>query len=550
MASLNPITGNLGHKRAAHLLRRTSFRYTKQKVDALANLQAFQSVPSLFNYEPLFMDQPVYDNANEGIDNAEWILPPGLDKPTSDGTLRRFVTSWWMNEALNDSGMAHKMTMFFHQYMVVDAFSYQSTHFYDYLALMRWGALRNFKELATKLVMDNCMIRYLNNQQNTKYNPNENFSREFFELFTIGKGPQIGPGDYTHYTEHDVVEAAKIFTGIRIRGQRDQADPDTGIPRGTIVTSLHETSDKTFSDKFGNAVIQGGTTSAEIYQELLDFVDMIFAQEEVSKNFCRRLYRFFVSRNITAEIENDIIVPLAQTMRDNDYEIKPVLNQLFMSEHFYDEDDTTKGDEIVGGLIKAPIEQLFQMVSFFNLEIPDPYDNNYNHYYRFWMQAVSDRFFLLSSFPLFYPENVAGYPAYHQSPDFHHQWFNSSTIISRYKLPAMLISGRRSIGSGQNTTIGGPQLNTAEWLRDSNFGNEPSDAYVLVQDLVDYLLVTDISSERMDYFLNTVFLDGLPAFDWTYEWDAYIQTGDDGEVKKMLDRLITALLYSQEFQTM
>jgi uncharacterized protein (DUF1800 family) len=550
MASLDPIQGNLGQKRAAHLLRRTSFRYTKNKVNALANLQAFQSIPSLLAYESLKMDQPVYDDSANGLDNVTWILPPGQALPAQDFVLRPLVISWWLNEALNDSGISHKMALFFHQYMIVDAFSYQNTHFFDYLKLMHWGALRNFKDLCTKLVMDNCMIRYLNNQQNTKYNPNENFSREFFELFTIGKGPQAGPGDYTNYTEHDVVEAAKIFTGFRIRGQRDQIDPDTGIPRGYIQTSIHETSDKTFSERFQNTTISGGTTSTEIYQELLDFIDMIFAQEEVSKNFCRRLYRFFVSRKITDEIENDIIEPLAATMRNNNYEIKPVLQQLFMSKHFYDEDDSQTDDDVIGGLIKSPLELMFQPLSFFNLTIPDPYDDNYNHYQRFWRQAMQDRYLLLSGMSIFYPDNVAGYPAYHQSPDFHHQWFNSSTIISRYKMPAILLTGKRSVGTGTNTTIGGPILNSAVWLRDSNFCSDPTDSYVVVQDLLEYLLPLEVDSARFNYFLNTVFLDELPPADWTYEWQDFLNSGDDAEVKKMLDRLLYAILYSPEFQTM
>ena len=80
-----------------------------------------------------------------------------------------------------------------------------TTHYFDYLSLLRWGALGNFKKFITKMVTDNCMLKYLDNTENSEANPNENFAREFFELFTIGKGPQAGPGDYTNYTEDDIV---------------------------------------------------------------------------------------------------------------------------------------------------------------------------------------------------------------------------------------------------------------------------------------------------------------------------------------------------------
>ena len=99
------------------------------------------------------------------------------------------------------------------------------------------------------MIADNVMLRYLNNNQNTAVNPNENFAREFLELFTIGKGPQIGPGDYTNYTEDDIVEAAKVLTGFRTRINRDVVDAETGIPRGDAQFGQHKPGAKTFSSK-------------------------------------------------------------------------------------------------------------------------------------------------------------------------------------------------------------------------------------------------------------------------------------------------------------
>ena len=549
MASLNPLQGALGRRRAAHLLRRTSFRYTKAKLLELADQTAAQALPSLLTANPFQLEQPVY-----GATNATWILPlpgtPVASYPAEDFVLRRYVMGWWLNEALHDSGITHKMSLFFHQFMAVAISASNNQHYFDYLSLMRWGALGNFKKLATKLVTDNAMLRYLNNTQNTKNNPNENFAREFFELFTIGKGPQIGPGDYSNYTEDDIVEAAKVLTGFRIRPNRDEVDTETGIPRGGVNPAQHATGNKTFSAHFQGTVIAGEAipTINGMWAELGAFVDMIFAQPETAKNLCRRLYRYFVNRNVTDEIENDIIGPLASTLMSNNYEIKPVLEQLLQSEHFFDVDDSDNTDEIIGGIIKSPLDLTLQALSFFDVAIPDPMTQNAAHYMLFYSAALLERALGAANLPLFSPSDVAGYPAFYQEPIYHRLWFNSSTIIARYKWPAMLLTGTRQIGGGINQPIG-VKLNSADWVRNSGVFLDPSDPYVLVQDLLEFLLPEEADSDRFNYFYIDVFLDGLPPADWTYEWQAYISSGNATEVSLALDRLIQAVMFSPEYQT-
>ncbi len=547
MASLQPLSVSaLGHRRAAHLLRRTSFRYTKARIDELASLPADKAVARLLQPYPLQMQQPLYPGTDG---NVAWILPPpGQTFPTQDFILRRYVMAWWVNEALHDPGIVHRMTLFLHQYLTVDAQSFNNAHFFDYLSLLRWAALGNFKKVATKIVTDNCMLRYLNNHQNTKANPNENFAREFFELFTIGKGPQIGPEDYTNYTEQDIVQAARVFTGFRARTQRDQIDPETGIPRGVTAFAQHDTGTKTFSSKFQNTTIQGASNNAGMWAELDAFVNMVFAQPEVARLFCRRIYRFFVSRHITPEIESDIIEPLAQTFRNSGYEIKPVLEKLLQSQHFYDEDDAETGDEIIGGMIRSPLEATLQMLSFFGIPVPDPNANPQLHYETFFSRDILQRILTPSGFPLFLPSDVAGYPAYHQEPEYNRQWFNSSTIIARYKFPEQLLTGRVSIGSNPNAQLAF-KLDIVAWVRNSGFFSNPADPHALVEELLHYLLPAPISNERFNYFYDDVFLNHLPPYDWTYEWQAYLQTNNATEVRIPLERLFKAILYSQEFQT-
>ena len=78
---------------------------------------------------------------------------------------------------------------------------------------------------------------------------------------------------------------------------------------------------------------------------------------------------------------------------------------------------------------------------------------------------------------------------------------------------------------------------------------EPADPYVLVQDLLELLLPEEADNDRFNYFFHTIFLNNLPIADWTYEWENYLSTNNDSEVKIPLERLINALMYSQEYQT-
>ena len=103
--------------------------------------------------------------------------------------------------------------------------------------------------MAKKITFDNAMLYYLDNTTNNKNNPNENYAREFLELFTIQKGPQIAEGNYTNYTEQDIQQAAKIFSGIKVKPLRDTIDPETGIPCGYVNVSQHDINSKTFSSE-------------------------------------------------------------------------------------------------------------------------------------------------------------------------------------------------------------------------------------------------------------------------------------------------------------
>jgi uncharacterized protein (DUF1800 family) len=546
MASLNPISGALGKRRAAHFLRRTSFRYTRKRVDELALLTAQAAFSDVFVPAPLLLDQPVYGSAN-----ITWVdppLPPTATVPDEESVLRRYVMAWWLHEALHDPGAGHKMEFFLHQYLSVSYESGTSGQFFDYLRLLRWGAFGNYKKIATKIVLDNCMLNYINNNLNYVNNPNENFAREFFELHTIGKGDIAGPGDYTTFTEDDIVQAARVLTGFGNAQRHLNTDMETMLPAGKPFPQSHDFDPKVFSARFNGATINALTNDADgMMAELDSFVDMLFEQEATSLNICRRLYRFFVTRKISAEVETDIIGPLAQTLRDNDFEMLPVLQQLLLSQHFYDEDDNSGIDEIYGAFIKSPLDLTMHALSYFEVPIPDPLTDNDTHYNTFYNAAVLERMLSRTGMDLFYPPDVAGYPGYYQDPVYNRMFFNSASIVGRYKLPEILMTGTHAWVPSPNEPIG-TRLDFALWIKESDNISNPSDSTILVRELLIYLFPEEPDNERFTHFVDVVFLDGLLPEVWTYEWENYAATGDDTEVSIPLRRLLNAIMYAPEYQ--
>lgn len=543
MASLTPYSGLLGKRLAKHLLRRLSWNVTRARIDQFAALTAADAVDLLVATQSPSMAQPV-----DPADSLPWINPPATTT-TLDPALRFVVISWWLNEARLDQTIDSKMQFFWHQQFTASAVTtgHTSGNWFDHLALIRLFSIGNVQNLAKKIVSDNTMLRYLNNNENTKNSPNENFAREFFELFTIQKGPQIGPGDYSFYTEDDIIQASKVFTGFRFapRGQAIYLDPETNLPRGRALINQHDKGDKTFSSHFGGKKITGAQTEAEMWTELDEFVKMIFDQDATAKSYVRRLYRFFVSRFIDAEIENDIIAPLAADLKAGNYEIKPVLKKLFSSQHFMDADDAQNADELVGGMIKSPLETVLHTMTMFDVAVPDPLTQSTPHYLGFWNRSVQNVMFNFAGLSFHIPADVAGYPAYYQEPDFHRSWFNSATIICRYKTGEMFLTGNRILANGN---LGGVKLDLAKWLKTTNTFTNISDAQGLVDQFCEYLLPEMPDSDRMTYFLENVFSDGLPLADWTYEWNQYLTNNNPTEVNLWLNRLLTGIMYSPEFQ--
>lgn len=571
MPSLNPSTSVLGIRKAKHLLRRACFHYSKETLNHFAALTPSQAVTEL-GQEALNPWQDPYDlkpnNVNSTVDGF-WLHsgnPPSF-YTYGQGRKRAILTGWWWYNMMQQNKLKHKLTFFLHTCFTIskDGGAGKSAYFYDYLRLLDYYAYGSIKTLAKKITFDNAMLYYLDNTTNNKNNPNENYAREFLELFTILKGPQITEGNYTNYTEHDIQQAAKVFSGIKVKPNRDTIDPDTGIPHGYVNLNQHDTNSKTFSDAFNNQTIQGGSNEQGVIDELSDFVEMIFSKTETAKAYCRKLYRFFVKSEWNDAVESDIITPLAIQLMNSNYNLLDILQTLLMSQHFYDEDNDNATDELVGSIIKSPLQFISELVSVLDISIPNPEASSSNppaswtqiqeDFYNFYFKFCHNTLFPGTGMNIFSPDTVAGYPANYQGPDYDRNWFSSNTIVARYKTIESLITGKNRILGQLTGNSGGTyyqsiwiEFNSVEFVSSPNNISDPYNSTTLVNELAELLFCEPVPPNRLNYFIET--LNDLDPGYWYGAWSDYQMNGNTVQVKTRLDALFTKLINAPEFQLM
>jgi uncharacterized protein (DUF1800 family) len=566
MASLNEITVNLSRAQAAHLLRRTTFGPTISEINQFAGLTAAAAMDLLLD-DAAPEPAPPIDPATGStwVDPTNTLGPPlAGDINSEQDDLFAYFQAWHL-DVMRQAPLTLKerLTWFMHTHLPARWTEINSSEaIYYQNGLFRHYAYGSFRDLFKKICVDNAMLRYLDGYSNKKNSPNENFAREMFELYGIGKGPQIAEGDYTNYTEDDIKAATRVLTGWELDDAFAYLDPDTGLPAGKMrshlagdgITQLateHDAGQKVFSSKFGGTVIEPATlvegfaTVEAAYGELDAMIDMMFAQAETARFIARKLYRFFVYHFISAEVEADIIAPLAQELIDKDFVLVEALKLLLKSEHFFDADDGVSENDNAGALIKSPVDVWTGLFRLFEVSFPDR-NSDTTPFYQDMGYVVSK---LVDQGLNFYePFEVAGYPAYHQIPAYNRNWITTYALAHRYQSAGILM------GILEQSATRTFALDVVDWVRNSGNLTDPGDAAELMDVLVAHLFPLPPTQERYDYFLYTVFLDytgtdlvyarGL----WRQEWDSYISTGDDAVVRGLLELLLSSLIETPEFQ--
>lgn len=527
-SGINTYTGPWSEQEVVHLLKRTMFGAKKADVDYFKGLSMSQAVDELLNPTAPNPAPPVKEYATSttpGV-NADANILQGttwVNDINSDGTVqsqrRASYKKWWTGVMINqDRSILEKLIMFW-----VDHFGNETTDVgfgnwaYTQHSLIRQYALGNFKNLVRDISKDVMMLRYLNGYLNNKNAPDENYARELFELFTLGKGPG------SQYTENDVKEAAKVLTGWQING--------------TTYTSVfnatrHDTTNKTFSSFFSNTVITGRTGATAGDLELNDLINMTFNQAEVAKFIVRKFYRWFVYYTIDAGTEANVITPLADIFRSNNYEIKPVLSALFKSEHFFDMLNR-------GCYIKTPADQVIGSLREMNVQFrpSTDWDTNYGLWNTFfnWMVNMGQN--------LHDPPNVSGMPAYYQEPSFHEIWINSDSLPKRNQFTDTMIN----TGYARNGFR--VQFNCVAFAQTLPNPGNPND---LVDDALKIFFRNDLSAQSKQQIKTQILLTGQQwDYYWTNAWAAYVSnptTANFNTVNTRLKSLFQYLFNLSEYQ--
>ncbi len=427
------------HRRIKHLKRRMEFGYNQIELNVTQN------------QNPATYIDTVFSNANNAAhpSNPYWYnyTPPygGTEQDIMQyfennfNYYQGYIRSWL--DLMRVHSFREKMVLFWHNHFVTEIGAYELAPLAArYISLLRTHALGNFKDFVSAIGLDQAMLVYLNGNQNRVDEPNENYARELLELFTMGVG---------NYTQEDITEIARALTGYE------------------VIYDDFSIRFRQFSHDHGEKTIFNRTGNFGYY----DVIQIIFEEkaQEIANFICTKLYKHFVY-----EVPNQSIIDgLAQTFIDSDWEIEPVLKQLFKSEHFFD-------DEIIGALYKSPIDLLMNIYSEMN-KGPQGDFLTYEHWVLFDM----------NQFPLG-PPNVAGWPGFRN-------WLSTTYLPRRWNISEWEIWN-----------------NGADMIALANGMSDPNNPYQLAYDIADYLLAVPLpESERAQ--LPGVLLGSIPDYEWSLD---------------------------------
>lgn len=333
---------------AAHLLERAGFGGTPQEIEALAKLTPEQAIARIVRFEGTSAGNlPPFDHSgihDPGLEPFPPSRPAVTDlakekgealgikvKPSGNRRLQPIVDQffywlrasvletnrvayWWANRMLvSERPLEEKMALFWHGH-----FASNETKVRDYrkllgqLEIFQKQGTGNFRDLTLAIAQDPAMLSFLDAGVNVKGGSNENFAREIMELFTMGVG---------NYTEQDIREAARAFTGWNYVDLKFVINKDQ-----------HDDGEKTFLGKKGRF-------------DGLEVIDIIMQQPVTADYIAGKIYRFLVREDLSPELRKK----LGSVLRDNHYEIKPLLETIFLSRDFY-------SPASVGTQIKGPVQ--------------------------------------------------------------------------------------------------------------------------------------------------------------------------------------------------
>ena len=378
-------------KTAAHLLNRAGFGGTPAEIEALRQRGLSDAVRGLVEVPPEAMKPPA----------PAWAQPRNIrelrmsaraendlahrqekmrDLRMMEGEKILDLRRWWLERMSNGPApLLEKMTLFWHGHFATSIQKVKDAYWmWLQNDTLRQNAFGNFAALTKKISRDPAMMIYLDLQQSRQEHPNENWARELMELFTVGIG---------NYTEQDIREAARAFTGYRL---------DMTNQQFRFARFQQDKSNKTFMGQTGP--LDGDK-----------IIDLLVQQPACARFIGRKLWQFFVEDDPTPTT----LGAVAKTIRSHNFEMKPVLQEVFSSAEFY-------SDRVIRGQIKSPVQFLVQTARMLDAPLPPA--------------AVAQNGMRQMGQILFAPPNVKGW-------DGGKSWITTSTLLFRYNFANYLING-------------------------------------------------------------------------------------------------------------
>ena len=463
----------------AHLLKRTT---TGASIDEI-------------NY---FLNQGLEESINQLLTDKELPIPPGTwvdeDLPNWNALSSeqrqeiiqiyhyrmKTFQKWWAQRMIDDSlNITEMMTLFWHNYFA-SAYSkvFYPQAMFQQNNIFRTYCMGNFKDLIRQVTFGPAMMIWLDISNSKKEAPNENFARELMELFTLG---------VDNYSQDDVIAASRAFTGYITNGLDTNYDFEAMEGWGPWWTNWHDFDDKTFMG-------QTGPWTGD------DIINIILDQDNCAIHICKKIYQWFLYN----EPDMEFIDEMANVLRNNNYELKPALEYLFSSEHFYD-------TNFKGANIQNPV-QLY-LGSLKKLKMHDqPFDINFFCEIQNHLGMV-----------LFEPPDVNGWIGYRT-------WINSNTLPLRKAMLCALIDHESPFGSFGN------YINIP--LIANSLVNQNDNSYHIEQIINNLSLIffgIPIGQTLRDQLLN-IALDGAEPYDWDINLPAY--NAQWSRMKNLLQHMI------------
>ena len=365
-----------GRKWAAHLYRRAAFGYSREDLIEAERLGPEGTLELLL------------EGRSQATEALETLIDVGrLAAERDDGGDQ--LRGWWLYCMLQGGHpLREKLTLFWHNHFATSLVKVQSPALmFRQNCLLREHALGKFGVMLQAVSRDGAMLIWLDSNSNIKGKPNENYARELMELFSLGVG---------NYTEKDVREAARAFTGWRSDG--------TGF---TFKPALHDGGTKTVLGKTGNW--DGG-----------DIVRIVLEQPAAARFLVRKLYAFFVSE--TANPSDALLEPLCESFRKSDFDIAALVHTMLASRHFYSR-------QAFRQRVKGPVEYVLGAVQ----AVYRRYAEDSSDYRPLPQQLLVGVTGALGQ-TLFAPPNVKGWPG-------GKAWLNTATLLERANFAESLAMG-------------------------------------------------------------------------------------------------------------